>query len=309
MATVDTATLVALSLVPGVGRATIRKVLASLAAEAADPSDADAIGRLLSGVRRRGPALAPGAFASARTAAEALLKRCVSEDVSVLRSGSDGWPVPVGDLADPPLLLYVRGRADVLLRRSCAIVGTREPSRYGEESARRIAARCAERGIATVSGLAVGIDAAVHAETVAAGGATVAVLPWGVDRIVPAANARLAEGILAAGGALVSELPPGSAGEPTPFSFIDRDRIQAALGTVGLVLVESGESGGAMHAVRQAAAMRRPVAAVVHPRGGDGSAANRSLVDAGAAAPLSSRDDLARWLEGNCPIPVPTRAS
>jgi DNA processing protein len=287
------AVLVALSLVPGVGRSTARKALAAAASYA--PADLEAA---VLAARRRGPALSPGFFGAAAASAEAVLRRCRDEGISVLRRGDAGWPAGCDDLADPPILLYVRGRADVLLRRSCAIVGTRKPSRYGAESARRIAARCAERGIATVSGLALGIDAAAQTASVDAGGVTVAVLPWGVDRVVPATNGALAERILSSGGALVSEMPPGSPGEPTPFSFIDRDRLQPALGALGLVLVESSEDGGAMHAVRQAKAMGRRIAAVVHPRGGDGSAASRSLVDAGTAVPLASRDDLADWLDG-----------
>lgn len=283
--------LVALSLVPGVGRSTARKALAATASYAPDDLEAAVLA-----ARRRGPALPRGFFGAATASAESVLLRCRDMGVAVLRRGDAGWPADCDDLADPPELLYVLGSPAALARRSCAVVGTRKPSWYGEQSARRIAVRCAEHGIATVSGLALGIDAAAHAGSIEAGGATAAVLPWGVDRVVPAANGQLAERILSSGGALVSEMPPGMPGDPTPFSFIDRDRLQPALGALGLVLVESSEEGGAMHAVRQAKAMGRRIAAVVHPGGAAGSTANRSLVDAGTAVPLASKDDLAKWL-------------
>jgi DNA processing protein len=287
----DARTLIALSLLPGVGRKTIRKVLGM--ADAAVPEVLEAA--LLS-LRRRGPKLAAGCISRALADADGVLQRCVVEGVTILHQGDAGWPRGCDDLADPPLLLYILGSAEALVKPSCAIVGTRESSRYGEESARRIAARCAERSLLTVSGLAIGIDTSVHIGTVEAGGITIAVLPWGVDRIVPASNGRLAKSIIASGGTIVSELPPGTPGEPTPFSFIDRDRLQPALGTVGLILIESGDGGGSMHAVRYATSIGRRVAAVVHPHGGAGSAANRSLVESGVANPLASREDLARWL-------------
>src|SRR3989442_15373082 len=111
---------------------------------------------------------------------------------------------------DPPRL-HTRGRWPPPDGPRVAIVGSRRPSPYGEAVAEQLASDLARAGVIVVSGLALGIDAAAHRGALNGGGITVAVMGTGVDLVYPAANSRLAEQILAAGGALVSQFPAGTA--------------------------------------------------------------------------------------------------
>jgi DNA processing protein len=175
-----------------------------------------------------------------------------------------GWPGGLADLGvDQPFCLWTRGRHD--LARACgqsvAMVGTRTPTHYGLEVAARLAVGCVEAGVSVVSGGAYGIDAGAHRAALAADGVTVAVLACGVDRAYPRGNERLITQI-AAQGALVSEVPPGSA--PTRWRFLERNRLIAAL-TGATVVVEAAWRSGAQSTARHAVQLARPVGAVPGP--------------------------------------------
>jgi DNA processing protein len=121
---------------------------------------------------------------------------------------------------------------------------------------RRLTGALVERGWSIVSGLALGIDTQVHRAALGAGGHTIAVLGNGLDHIYPMANERLAEEIVAAGGALVSEKPPGI--PVTPGSLVARDRIQTGL-SAGVVVIQTDLQGGPMHGARFALSQGRPL--------------------------------------------------
>lgn len=161
------------------------------------------------------------------------------DDARVLRPPDPGYPRLLSRIHDPPERLWVRGRLDD--DPAVAIVGSRACSRYGREVATRLAADLATAGMVVVSGLAYGIDAAAHRGALEAGGRTVAVLPGGVDEPQPRRHRQLAEQI-AAGGALVTEHPPGT--EVGPWSFPARNRIIAGL-SLAVVVVEAAERSGA----------------------------------------------------------------
>ena len=150
------------------------------------------------------------------------------------------------DLADPPSGLHVRPPCDpaavpgLVASPVVAIVGARTASREGCAFAQRLAGVLAAHGVAVVSGLARGIDAAAHAGALERGGRTVAVLGCGVDRDYPAATAALAARI-AERGAVLSEYPPGT--PPAPFRFPERNRIVAALADAVVVIEAAGRSG------------------------------------------------------------------
>src|SRR5256886_390188 len=124
-----------------------------------------------------------------------------------------------------------------------AMVGSRRPSPYGEAVAEQLGLELARAGVVVVSGLALGIDAAAHRGALNAGGVTVAVMGTGVDVIYPAGNGALADAILAAGGALVSQFPAGPA--PRRHNFPARNYTMAALSDV-VVVVEAAEGSGAL---------------------------------------------------------------
>src|SRR5713101_9809334 len=124
-----------------------------------------------------------------------------------------------------------------------ASVGSRRPSPYGEAVAEQLAADLARAGVIVISGLALGCDAAAHRGALVGGGVTVAVMGTGVDIVYPAAHAKLAEEILAAGGALVSQFPDGMT--PRRHNFPARNWTMAALSEV-VVVVEAAERSGAL---------------------------------------------------------------
>jgi DNA processing protein len=144
----------------------------------------------------------------------------------------------------PPPLLFVRGSVAALQTRDAvAVVGTRRPTDKGRLIAGWIGSAVARTGAAVVSGLAVGIDGAAHAAVVAEGGTTVAVLGGGHARLFPKAHERLAESIVATGGAVVSELAPETS--PTRGTFPRRNRLVSGLSDA-TVVVEAGRQSGAL---------------------------------------------------------------
>ncbi|HKJ11824.1 MAG TPA: DNA-processing protein DprA [Ornithinimicrobium sp.] len=181
------------------------------------------------------------------------------------------WPAGLHDLAWPPWCLWVRGPGEsgpqssafpgARLGRSAAIVGARASTSYGEFVASELASGLAVRRFTVVSGAAFGIDAAAHRGALAVDGVTVAVLASGVDRAYPVAHTALLERIAEA-GAVVSEVPPGSA--PTRSRFLARNRLIAALAS-GTVMVEAGLRSGARSTVSAAVELCRPVGAVPGP--------------------------------------------
>lgn len=172
--------------------------------------------------------------------------------------GSSQYPAPLKQIADPPLVLYVRGDASLLARHSVAIVGTRRPSAYGSSVAHRLAGDLAQRQLVIVSGMARGVDSAAHRGALEVNGKTVAVLGCGVDIVYPRDNKRLAENILAS-GACVSEFPLGTS--PQPENFPIRNRIISGLG-LGVVIVEAAEYSGSLITARLASEQDREVYAV-----------------------------------------------
>ncbi|GHG43710.1 DNA processing protein DprA [Flavimobilis marinus] len=178
----------------------------------------------------------------------------------VVLPGSPGWPAGLDDLgAEAPFCLWVRGRS--VDAGGAAIVGARASTEYGNQVASDLATGLADRGVVVVSGGAYGIDAAAHRGALAAGGASVAVLAGGVDRLYPAGNARLLEALCDA-GAVTSEVPPGSV--PSRVRFLQRNRLIAAL-TVATVVVEAAWRSGALSTAGRAAELLRPVGAVPGP--------------------------------------------
>jgi DNA processing protein len=173
--------------------------------------------------------------------------------------GSSEFP-PLPETVDPTVVrLWAIGEDLRALGPMVAIVGTRRPTPYGLDIAARLAADLARAGICVVSGMALGVDAAAHEGALRAGGRTLAVLGSGADVRYPADNAGLYARIVG-GGAVVSELPPGS--DPRREHFPLRNRIIAAL-SLGVVFVQ-GRAGrsGAMGTASRAHELDREVLAV-----------------------------------------------
>jgi DNA processing protein len=163
-----------------------------------------------------------------------------------LARSDPSFPQRLQAIHDPPPGLFLRGAAkpELLARTSVAIVGARSCTEYGAHVARRLASELTAAGVVVVSGLARGIDGYAHRGALdVRGGETVAVLGCGIDRDYPRAHAGLAAQIVADGGLIVSEYPPGVA--PAPWRFPARNRIVAGL-ALATVVVEARERSGAL---------------------------------------------------------------
>lgn len=207
------------------------------------------------------------------------------------------YPELLSTLATPPSVLYVKGADVAALTRAVAIVGSRACTHYGEKIARRISSDLAAAGVATVSGLARGIDTNVHQATLAAGGVTIAVVGSGLLMTYPPENRALADRICAEGGAVVSEF--AMAVKPHPANFPRRNRIIAGLSSA-TVVVEGGSTSGALITARIAAEEGREVFAVPGPAGSAQSRAPHRLLRDGATMAESAEDVLSElgWTGG-----------
>ncbi|HHJ13458.1 MAG TPA: DNA-protecting protein DprA [Gammaproteobacteria bacterium] len=168
------------------------------------------------------------------------------------------YPRQLRNIPDPPPLLFVQGDPDCLAVPQLAMVGSRNPTPGGRETANEFAAHLSALGIAITSGLASGIDAAAHAGALEGIAGTVAVTGTGPDRVYPAENRELAHRI-AAHGALVTEFAPGT--PPLPGNFPRRNRIIAGL-SLGTLVVEAALRSGSLITARLAREQGREVFAI-----------------------------------------------
>jgi len=182
----------------------------------------------------------------------------------VLTLADKDYPPALLDIADPPLLLYVKGRIELLARPSLAVVGSRNATAGGGTNADRFAETLSQRGLTVISGLALGIDSAAHIgalrglESSLDGGSTVAVIGTGADIVYPARNRGLAHRIVAA-GCIVSEYPLGMPGIAA--NFPRRNRIISGLAS-GVLVVEAAAQSGSLITARMAAEQGRDVFAI-----------------------------------------------
>lgn len=196
------------------------------------------------------------------------------------------YPASLRQIVDAPAVLWVSGDPAALGTTAVAVVGSRAASPYGIEVAERLGDELARAGITVLSGLARGCDAAAHRGALAGGGVTVAVLGCGPDVVYPAEHRDLADRVRAA-GALVSELPPGTA--PLAAHFPQRNRIISGLARV-TVVVEAGEGSGALITAGTALDQGREVMAVPGPITSPQSVGANRLIRDGAAPLLEARD-------------------
>jgi len=249
----------ALSFIPGLGPAGCR----ALVAHCGGPGQALRAGQAalaaVPGVRREAlAALVAQARGPSWREADEELARVAAAGARILVWADPDYPELLRTIHNPPLMLYVKGRADLLRAPGMAVVGARAASDYGLRAAHRLAGQMTDRGLVIISGLALGIDAAAHRGALAAGGGTVAVLGSGVDVAYPEQNRPLYEQI-ASQGALVSEYPMGTA--PEPFRFPARNRIISGLG-LGILVVEAARRSGSLITAQLALEQGREVFAV-----------------------------------------------
>jgi len=215
----------------------------------------------------------------ARAAAEAEWGRLAEQNATIVTFGCEAYPERLREIYDPPPVLWVRGDVRQLSRPAVAIVGTRHPSPYGTGVAEMLARDLAARRLLVVSGMARGIDSCAHKGALAARMPTVAVWGTGIDVVYPKENKKLAEEILALGGAIVSEVPMGTF--PAPQNFPRRNRIISGL-CIGVLVVEASENSGTRVTARCAAEQNRDLFAVPGNVTNKGSWTPNTLIKHGA---------------------------
>lgn len=189
---------------------------------------------------------------------ERTLEWLQAEGHHLLTLADPAYPAALLDTHDPPTVLYVNGRIELLSRPVISIVGARSATAGGKDNARSFARYLAEQGWCIASGLAQGIDTGAHEgalEAGAQGGSTLAVMGTGIDIVYPASNLKLARRI-AREGALVSELPLGT--PSMPYHFPQRNRIVAGLAR-GVLVVEAAKQSGSLITARLATELGREV--------------------------------------------------
>ena len=177
---------------------------------------------------------------------------------SVITFNDTNYPSQLKEIADPPPVLFVRGNPDLLSLPQIAIVGSRNPSSLGEETAFNFAKTLSQYGFVITSGLALGIDGASHRGAINAKGYTVAVAGTGLDRVYPARHKELATEIVNT-GVMISEFPPGTTAKANHFPR--RNRIISGL-CQGLLVVEAAKQSGSLITARMALEQNREVFAI-----------------------------------------------
>jgi DNA processing protein len=168
------------------------------------------------------------------------------------------YPPRLKEIYDPPIMLFARGRIDLLQSVMLGVVGTRRATTYGTAAAERLATDLAHAGLTIVSGMARGIDTSAHRSALSIGGDTIAVFGCGVDLVYPAENRKLADEI-AAKGLLLSEYP--MSGPAYPQNFPTRNRIISGM-SVGVLVVEGAQYSGSSITAKMALDQQREVFAV-----------------------------------------------
>ena len=220
-------------------------------------------------------------------AIDGLAEKLSLKNVNLLFRDNEKYPVSLAAIQDPPYLLYYAGRLSCLENPAVALVGTRTPSQYGTEMAEKLAYDLAKAGICVVSGLARGIDAAVHKATLNASGHTIGVLGSGINIPYPPEHRFMLRKIAAGIGLVISEYPLDAA--PLAYHFPHRNRIISGL-CLATVFVEGKIQSGGMHTVHSALMQGREVFAVPGQVGNIGSEGPHAILREGARIITSAQD-------------------
>jgi len=234
------------------------------------------------------------------TALERIEQAMAEKNIRALFPGDGLYPPLLESIFCPPPILYAIGDTAILSEKNIALVGTRTPSRYGQDMAFSLGKELGRQGVTVVSGFARGIDTAAHSGCLEGGGKTAAVLGCGLDIIYPPENADLFKRVLDTGGLFLSEYPLGS--KPANYHFPDRNRILSGV-SHGMALLEGRIKSGGMITVGHALEQGREVFALPGPVNREGSEAPHKLLKEGARLVTCARDILEDmgWLSENRP--------
>lgn len=292
---------IALSLIPGLGGATARRLMQRFGEPehifAASPAELrEVVPEALAGRISAGPG---------RAAVDAALAWLAEEPNHAVTLADPAYPRQLLETPDPPPLLFVKGRLDLLNRPALAVVGSRNATPQGMKNAEAFSRSLSDCGLTIVSGLALGIDAAAHRGALAGASSTLAVAGTGLDIVYPARNRELAREI-AQHGALVSEFPLGTPSKIQ--NFPRRNRIISGLAQ-GCLVVEAALQSGSLITARFAAEQGREVFAIPGSIHSPLSKGCHALIKQGAKL-VESAQDILEELPGAplTALPAPARS-
>lgn len=204
--------------------------------------------------------------------------------------GDKNYPLSLTKIKDSPKQLYYRGKLDCLNSTSIAIVGSRKMTRYGHEVTSQFVADFVASHVVTISGFMYGVDTVVHQKTVEFGGVTVAVFGCGLNYCYPSENKKLYEEILACGGLVISEYESNA--KPHLWKFPQRNRIVAALASLGVLIIEAGIKSGSLITADLALKLGKPLYAIPGQITSSTSAGTNHLIKSQQAKLATSSADI-----------------
>lgn len=273
-----------LSLVEGLGPAGYRALLSAFGLpEEVLRASTSQLGRIV------GPSLADAIKRNDRQAAvESTVLWLGHANRHLLTFADPAYPKALLEISDPPPLIYVCGSTEWLSRPALAIVGSRNATAQGRETAEQFARTLSQAGLTVISGLALGIDTAAHRGALEGKGSTIAIIGTGPDLMYPKSNERLGNQI-ADRGALISEFPLGT--PPVPGNFPRRNRLISGL-SMGVLVVEAAVSSGSLITAKLAADQGREVFAIPGSIHSPLSRGGHALIKQGAKLVESAQDVL-----------------
>ena len=285
--------ILALSLLPGVGRRTLNRFLVPYRKILTNGYvQIETMNRLVNELARTNARIKPVDEVTLKNAlykAGRILEKQESMGITAISLYDYLYPENFKALgSDAPVLFFAKGNT-MLLRKPCkfiTVIGSRKISDYAARVGTRLSHILAEKEYVIVGGLAVGSDTCGHKGAMESG-YTITVMPCGLDMVVPSENTGLFLQMIDNGSLAISEYPIGHA--PTKATYVERDRLQSGIAD-GLIVLETTEDGGTMHAVRKAAELHRPIGClspdIVEQTG------NRMLIDQYGAMPINSQEDI-----------------
>ena len=280
-------TLIALNLIPGLGARRVKQ----LALGVDDPSKIFKLSK--SELRRiegigEASSLAVLAFDD-WDAVDEIISQTEKNGSRIITITDPEYPQLLKQIYDPPVLFWMKGNPEALSKPGLGVIGTRNASTYGKKTAEKLSKELGEQGLCIFSGLAYGIDIIAHKAALEVGAPTVAVLGSGIDNLYPRKHADIANQIVKAGGAVITEFPLGT--NPDAGNFPVRNRIVSGL-SLGVLVVESGIQGGSMITAELALDQNREVFAVPHNIENPSGTGCNYLIKNGMAKLVQSVEDI-----------------
>lgn len=256
----NTETIIGLMQLKGVGR----KILFKICEQTKDLKEEALLDYLIDAAKTkkisRLPVFSKSDFKDAFAKGEDILERSDRENIAITSFYDKTFPLTLRSIDDPPLIINTKGNLEKLNSIiGVAVIGTREPTPAGVKVAYHVGRRLGSLKYNVVSGLAIGCDTAGHNGCLDGRGFTTAILAHGLHMTYPKQNTSLAERILDSGGVLLSEYFHGTGALAN--YFVERDRLQSGLSS-GTIVIQTGKTGGTMHAVNATIKNKRKLAAI-----------------------------------------------